>query len=249
MPLVTCAAIEDVRWVDSTIDTFALNDTVHIWRVSISAGLKHSNAHEYVLNDTELDRAAKYHHKKDNDRFLLSRILLRVLLGRYLGSAPETIQLLVGANKKPYVDSLTAQKIQYNVTHSGDYILIAIAETSIGIDVEQIKQDFNYSDLLPECFAQNEIIATESSLDPHQTFYELWTRKEALLKATGKGIDQDMKLVPSLSGGHNCTAGVIGSVADWMTVSFEVIKGYQASVSFENTVSTLNFLEGHEVLM
>src|SRR5690606_2936693 len=118
------------------------------------------------------------------------------------------------ANKKPYLTSHPS--IFFNVSHAGDYALIAIAKYPIGIDVEFINKNFDYKEILPNIFNKIEIDEINLNQSNHHTFYKYWTRKEAIVKAIGKGIDNDIIKIPVTDGVHSVPSTLMGD--------FEIIK-------------------------
>ena len=156
---------------------------------------------------------------------------MRVLLSRYLDLDAKNIVFETGANKKPFVGNDIATSIHYNTTHSGNYVLIAIGQTPVGIDIENQEPMFPYQEILTHSFNRQEISCIEQAESPLKMFYTLWTRKEALLKATGKGIDDDMKLTPCIDGRHVVAKSLIKSDKDWFVNSFEVDKGYTGAIA------------------
>ena len=82
---------------------------------------------------------------------------------------------------KPY---MPGAEVQYNLSDSGDRILIAVSRQAVGIDVEYVKPKFYYDTILPLNFTQEEIDFISGG-DSSNRFFMLWTRKEAILKATG----------------------------------------------------------------
>jgi 4'-phosphopantetheinyl transferase len=90
--------------------------------------------------------------------------------------------------KRPFVDS----KIDFNISHSGIYVVCAISEThKVGIDIEEMKKinflDFRYQMLREEW---SNIIKSKNKT---QGFYDYWTKKEAVIKANGKGLSIPLK--------------------------------------------------------
>jgi 4'-phosphopantetheinyl transferase len=111
--------------------------------------------------------------------------------------------LLYTTYHKPYFEpptplkgALTANRFSFDfsIAHSGDVVLCAgTTEGKIGIDVEQIREISitDYRDQL----TGNEWQSIQESEDRLQEFYTIWTKKEALLKATGRGVDMDMSAI------------------------------------------------------
>lgn len=174
---------------------FSLGST-HVFSIPITASdLLYQEDYTKILSAPELAKAARFIRPADNRRYLVCRFVLRNLLSGYLGIHPSEIPFEVKANKKPMVKGL-----EFNVSHSGDQILIAIGPEPIGIDMETIQPDFDFEPLLSDFFTKEE----REQIDVHPMdallgFYTLWTRKEALLKATGEGLTDDMQTINSLT--------------------------------------------------
>ncbi|MES2703279.1 MAG: 4'-phosphopantetheinyl transferase superfamily protein [Bacteroidota bacterium] len=201
---------------------------------------------EKILTNDELHRSSRYFRDHDRHRFTLSRGLLRLVLSQYLGIPAQSIRFAIGANKKPFIEG--AATTHFNVSHAGDWALIAIASYPVGIDVEAIDEAYNYNEILDHCFSETEVQSLAVSAEPRMQFYTSWTRKEALLKATEKGIDDDLAFVPSLDGAHIVSPGKIGSAHDWNVLSFPPATGYAAAVAAPAFVDAVLFFEGMNIL-
>ena len=236
MPLVICENIE--ASITAKAD-FQLGKSAHIWRINISERLHLLEHADSLLSKDEHERANRYLQQHNTQRFIVSRVALRFLLGKYLGMIPGKIVFSKGIDKKPFVQNREAHDIHFNVSHSGDIVLIAISGSEVGIDVEYIDNDFLFADVLPVCFSEEE---QEIVGESRPLFYQLWTRKEALRKATGKGIDDELAFVPCLDGIHSINAAHIGSSRDWNVSSFEIGKDYVASIACCNNTE-LQFLQ------
>jgi 4'-phosphopantetheinyl transferase len=91
--------------------------------------------------------------------------------------------LCFSAYNKPYFPGQT----DFNISHSGDYVVCAVSQICrVGIDLENI-HDINPEEFV-RCFTNKEWAYIHGSSRPVQTFYELWTRKEAVIKADGRGL-------------------------------------------------------------
>src|SRR3990167_8836445 len=141
-----------------------------------------------VLSEEEKARAARFYFDKDRQAFTLTRGTLRCLLGDCLKQKPEGIIFSQNEYGKP---ELKDSRWQFNVSHSHDYALIAIGrDYPIGIDVEYQDRKINPLELCDRFFATEEIEQLHSvALDEQgRTFFNLWTRKEAFIKAIGMGL-------------------------------------------------------------
>lgn len=175
MASVDCNRIQNIIWnFVAEPDRYILLNDVHIWNIVISSNLNLIDQYSNVLSADELERAMRYHHEKDRHRFLISRILLRFLISKYSNNLPEEIQFREGLNKKPFVESFNNEKLNYNVSHSGDKILIAISKSETGVDIEKLDDNFYYKEILTSGFSIEETRFIENEAKPAEIFYLLW---------------------------------------------------------------------------
>ncbi len=232
--------INDVKWLNTKQFNFTINlNTIDIYRIDIGLNLTNLDDFAALLKPDETERANKYFYAKDKNRSIISRGALRYILGRYLQQSPGSIEFGVGINKKPYIKNNT-NNICYNISHSGNWILIAIANSEIGTDIELINPDFNYKEVLSDNFSVNEINHINQN-NPLETFYLLWTRKEALTKASGKGLDEDLKLIPCLDGDQLADSKIVSLNCDTSVSSFTPCNQYVCSVATGKTVNEIRF--------
>lgn len=231
--------LSDVYWENPDVNIYKNIDTqVHIWRISISESLSLLNKFRAILNPGELIRAKKYHQQKHNNRFIISRAAQRIILSKYLNTPAIALDFVLGENKKPKLAG--THNICYNLSHSGNWILLAITTAEVGVDVEFIDTNFDYRDILPDNFSVEESTYVYEK-DSIERFFTLWTRKEAILKATGQGLGEHIKVVPSLNGDFKMDSSLIGSDKNWQLNSFNVIPAYAAAVVAEGNAAPLVF--------
>src|SRR5690606_6179404 len=117
---------------------------VHIWNIKVP---NHFNDlfREYrsILNHEEFYKAKAFYWEEDFRSYLTGRIVLRILLSKYLSKSINDIKFN-SEIKKPAIISSTSLK--YNLSYAGKYILISIGLCETGIDVEEVKQNFDYTD-------------------------------------------------------------------------------------------------------
>ena len=93
---------------------------------------------------------------RDRLRYLIGRGLLRLLLGRYLDVAPQDLRFETMAAGKPHL-AAGQGRLQFNLAHSGEYVLIAIADgRTVGIDVEEVRDDLDACQVAAHFFSPNE---------------------------------------------------------------------------------------------
>jgi len=246
MPSVYCDYIEKILWDKVCSGEFTLKSNIDIWRILISSKLHLIDDFAKILSSDEHARASRYHQEKDRQRFIVSRVVLRFLLARYSDNNPEKIEFETGLNKKPFLKNSSADRLCFNVSHSGDMILIALSDSDIGTDAEMIDEIFSYAEILEQNFSNEEIAFITEGNQQSENFYLLWTRKEALLKATSKGIDSKLPFIPSLDGMHNANQEVIGSDKDFCVSSFKITDNYIGSVAYASGNKKLRFRDINE---
>jgi len=228
---ITCAHSANINWLNGDDHDFKMDSAVDVWQISITSNILAVNDFLELLGADERTRANRYYQQKDRERFIISRGALRILLAKYLKTPAADIVFEIGVNKKPFVKNTNGTELHYNTSHSGDYILIAIAELPVGVDVENMEPLFPYQDILEHSFNPDEMAYINQSGTPLETFYTLWTRKEALLKATAKGIDDAMRLVPCIDGEHIVGSSIIQSNKNWFVNSFDIDTNYTGSIA------------------
>lgn len=137
------------------------------------------------VNEIDADRACKCNRLKltnDKKRCVAGGLFIK----KFLSGA----KISVNDFGKPTADN----GLHFNISHSGDYVLFALSDREIGCDIEKTR------DIIPEklgkiVFCDNELTAIKNSADKQQCFFDLWTRKESLLKCLGKGFHQSSKSV------------------------------------------------------
>ena len=141
-----------------------------------------TDGHIPLISPERAEKAFRYRFSADTKRCIAGGLLLR----RFLGDA----EIFVDTFGKPRAKS----GVCFNLSHSGDWVLLAVGDTEIGCDIEQHRQ----ADVLrlgKVVYTDAEMALLRASSDPQALFYALWTKKEALLKCMGKGFHRAAKSV------------------------------------------------------
>jgi 4'-phosphopantetheinyl transferase len=164
---------------------------VHVWRAGLTCDAPGEATLSAILSDDERARAGRFVQPRDRRRFIVARGRLRQLLGNYLGLSPVHVRLLAGPFGKPHLAEATSS-IKFNVAHSDELALFAFAPGGeVGIDLEFKRPGAEFSDLARRFFSTAEsaaLSAIGNSEERRHAFFRCWTRKEAYLKALGKGL-------------------------------------------------------------
>ncbi|WP_316796905.1 4'-phosphopantetheinyl transferase family protein [Pedobacter agri] len=140
-----------------------------------------------ILSAEEIDRSKRFRQSADAKLYICSRYSLRKILSIFLGIHPQEIIFEFGWNKKPKVTG-----VEFNISHSGDLVLLAVSKTPIGVDLEQVSRPFSSDFISKNIFSTHELAVINHTILNSYLCYELWTRKEAILKATGEGLIDDL---------------------------------------------------------
>ncbi len=164
---------------------------VHVWCASLDQDFDQIQQLRTLLAEDEQKRANRFYFQRDQWRFITARGTLRIILGQYLGIKPEDVQFAYGPYGKPMLAHPTIPKLYFNVSHANYLALYAIAQNrEIGIDIEYMRPISDLEQLAKRFFSASEYLAIQK-LPHHQqpvAFFNCWTRKEAYIKATGKGL-------------------------------------------------------------
>lgn len=165
-------------------------DTVHVWVLNDSDVGQASAAFARTLSADEQQRARACIRARDRDRVMARRGVLRRLLGHYLNSQPERLSFGVTRFGKPFLQHEGAAQLAFNVSQGDGTALLAFAwDCRIGVDVERPIGGFDVAGVARQSFSSTELKTLEAARsDPADTFFSIWVRKEALLKALGTGL-------------------------------------------------------------
>lgn len=150
-------------------------------------------AHRSLLDEVELDRLRRYPVAADRARFTVAAALVRIVAGQRLGIPPREVVVdrscpgCDRAHGKPVLRGVGAPHV--SVSHSGELVAVAVTDAApIGVDIEAVTERDHAG------LATTFLAATET-VDGPSDFYTLWTRKEAVVKATGDGLRMPLRQV------------------------------------------------------
>lgn len=194
-----------------------------------------------LLNAQEIDRAERYYHQHDSQRFIISKAILKLILAKEIGTDVSTVKFSKNSNKKPYL--ALHPELHFNVSHAKNYALIVIGTRPVGVDVEYISKDFNFTEILPTVCSKPEMNEVLNAANKNLEFYKLWTRKEAVVKATGNGIDDNLIKINILDGDNVVEYNDLGVKQSMQVVSFAVDQDYIGAIAFkEGRVGVKNII-------
>jgi 4'-phosphopantetheinyl transferase len=214
----------------------SMNNYVDLWIISLPIDTNMFINLKKSLNHQELSYTDSFKSQILKNNAIASRGGLRAILAKYLDLEPNLISIEKNSFGKPYVPN---SNIRFNVSHSGKYILVAVAtDINMGVDIERISDDFDYSEIIDSYFNDNERLCINSeSTDGRKAFYRAWTRKEACLKSIGAGLSLDLKDI-EVSCAETDTPQVIsfkGFHEHWELYEIDIDPQYMVSLALETS--------------
>ena len=161
---------------------------VHVWCAELIAESADVDEIAACLSPEEFERADRFIDEKHRTHFIVARSVLRQLLGQYLELEPGAITFIYGEHGKP---SIAGAELCFNLSHSHGLALYAVArERQVGVDVEFPRAQVAHERIASRFFSIKEqaALAEQPETERCTAFYNIWTRKEAYLKARGDGI-------------------------------------------------------------
>lgn len=212
---------------------------VDVFRVPLAADAATVRAREAVLDAAELARAGRRPTAAKRAAFVLARAALRRVLAECLGETPQSIEFSIGQHGKPALAGAAGAGLQFNLSHSHELALIAVArDVELGVDIEYMREIADMPRLARRSFSEHEVAVLEA-LPPaqrHAAFFRCWSRKEAVIKANGRGISLglgafDVTLAPDEAPRLLATRWAPDEAADWQLYALDPHPDYAAALA------------------
>lgn len=191
-----------------------------------------------ILTPDERAQAARFAQRADRVRFAATRAAARRLLARRLHCCPAEVPLGRSRHGKPFVDDDAQDLPLFNVAHAGAHALIAIADAAcvrdVGVDIERCSAGMDTQAILGIAFTRQERDAVRAAADPLAAFYLRWVGKEAVLKALGVGLSQDLRSIGIRPAADRVLAVDCGRLA-WtpvQAIALAAPQGYAAALAW-----------------
>lgn len=216
---------------------------VHVWRVDLLQPEPVVRQFRATLEDEEIHRADRFHFEKDRRAFVVSRGFLRFVIGRYLQTKPAALRFSYGPYGKPALSG--EHLLRFNMSHSRDVALVAVTGgRELGVDVEYIRADFASEDIARRFFSPREVEAFNAVPGEQRVaaFFRCWARKEAYIKAIGRGLSQpldgfDVTLAPGIPA--ELLRADEDDVSRWSLADIDVGEEYAGALVVEGEISDI----------
>jgi 4'-phosphopantetheinyl transferase len=167
-------------------------EDLQLWRIDLADATSSPETYLCHLSPEEQDRASRLRAGQVQMQFVVARACLRTLLGFHLQLAPKDVPILLGSHGKPEIPAIHGRNLFFNFAHSRSTIVIAFCSTGpVGVDLEYLDRDTDIMEVASNAFTQRECCAIEDLEDlilRRRAFFRCWTRKEAVVKADGRGL-------------------------------------------------------------
>ena len=225
------------------------SNEIHVWEIPLSSSPEAAFNLPCCLSPDELARAARFHFPHHRSRWISAHRALRQILAGYVSGCAAELRFVTNAHGKPALVA-EAPHLEFNLTHSEDLALLAIAEQDVGIDLEFVRGSCDWNRLADRVFTAREWSQLEQ-LPPDEErtrrCYELWTAKEAYIKARGVGMSLPLRKfsVPLPDAG-----GVSGPVIDtgvgdgrsWFVRRIPTLSGYVAAYAYPSNDTVVQLI-------
>jgi len=206
---------------------------IHVWHGALEASPD-------PVTPAEAARARRMGSPHRRREFLVCRSALRRILAAALGIDPLAVSIREGAHGKPHLGprGLNPASIGFNLSHSGDRFVVALAlGMAPGVDIERIRPRRDLHRLAGRFFSRAEQAEVAAASDPHGAFYRVWARKEAVIKADGRGVSIGLDRFdvsagePTLLRDARWSGAAPHETAHWSLRSLEAGPGYAAALA------------------
>jgi 4'-phosphopantetheinyl transferase len=232
---VGAATFAEPAWTAPPGHLVQRSGEVHIWRAFMGEPSVGIPALEEFLDEEERERTARFFFAEDRRRYEVAHYVLREVLSRYLGSPPGRVRISKDLRGKPKLEGESAVGgVRFSMSRSRSLVLIAVAwNREVGIDVEYIAPDPIDISIAQRRFSEKEV-AILRGLDQErrpEAFFWLWVRKEACLKAAGKGLSLPLDSVDASLGITDfIEMTACPDPVRWSSITFKPERAYAAAL-------------------
>jgi 4'-phosphopantetheinyl transferase len=212
------------------------SEEIHVVRINIPKNIPYVLGQKKLLEESELQKLSRIIRQEDKNIFLTSQVMKKIICGQYLKYPPEEVSFAYTENNKPFVSDKA--DFHFNISHSGNWLVLIFSRNPCGVDVEKIQPDFNFDGVMKLTYHPDEIGYVQWSPDQHKAFFRIWAIKESFLKATGVGLIDNLS---DLNMMKNST--LLENPNPWKIQSFIIDGGYWCSICFKSQNPKINFYE------
>jgi len=212
---------------------------VELWTARLDLAALENRLSGSLLSEEELERARRLRFESDRVHFTASRLWLRLVLAHGLGVGTAEIRLQTRSDGKPELAPPLPARLRFSMSRSGSLGLFALAfDSEVGVDLEDRSRVGDVEAVGGRIFspAERAILDGLDDEEKQRSFCQIWTRKEAVLKALGVGLGAPLEAL-DVSGEvalwDTARPGVPDEPRTWFVHDLDVAPGYSAALATE----------------
>ena len=228
--------------------TLEANDA-HVWMFRTEISSNQFAEFRNLLSKDENARADRFVFEPDRMRFVASHGRLRMILGAYSATHPRDLVFDSGTHGKPFLQK-PSLPVQFNLSHSGMRgALVVTGSQRCGIDIEQVRPEISDQAIAARffCSRENDWLQSLPADQRIQGFFRLWSVKESILKADGKGMsiplaDIDTSNILARTSSRISLPDGGGQLSLWVG-ELHASEGYTAALAVEGSAPGVRIIE------
>jgi len=236
-----------IVWQEAPAELTLQDTDVHVWQTSLVQSEDYVARLFQILSPEEQAKAKRFRFPELQKHYIVGRGVLRELLGKYLNVPGATLEFAYGPQGKPMLaGAFAGHAIRFNVSHSGELALYAVTVgREVGVDIEYMKDLEEAESIAEHFFSPREVESLLSlpSEQRHEAFFNCWSRKEAFIKVTGKGVSYGLdKFAVTLAPNEPARLLWVESAdaSNWELHALDAAERYKAALCVEGTGVTLS---------
>lgn len=175
------------NWQHANLQPPLQPDAVHVWLCRLDVAENALEQFMIFLDYDETARSTRLANSTLKRRFVVAHAFMRGVLSQYAHQNADELVFVRGEYGKP---TLINSQLHFNLSHSRELAILAIAGKPVGIDVEFMDMQCEWKEIMQRFYTGIEVSKIlELPLEKqYEAFLKVWTRKEAHMKVTGQGL-------------------------------------------------------------
>jgi 4'-phosphopantetheinyl transferase len=200
------------------------------------ANNKKNNKQLKILSEKEREKAMEFRSVKDRNLYIAGKYLTRKAIGLHFKIKPDSIIFKADKYGRPSLFYPKIKNFDFNLSHSGNTVVLAIADSEVGIDIEKIKPV--ELKIARNYFHKEEINFLYSKKGKElENFYKIWTLKESFIKTIGKGLSFPLKsFYFEFKRGNDIKINPKSKWGEWHFKSYNISHKYKMAVCIKKVI-------------
>lgn len=214
---------------------------VHVWSLTTDIYDELKNNAKNFLNENEQNRAQRFRFRKHHDLFVIGRYITKIMVAHYTESLPEKINIIQDSYGKPTCE----KNLYFNISHSEEQLLLGFSNSKIGVDIERNDPTVDIESIAGNHFSEIEFqkMMSYTGDERVESFFEIWTKKESLIKGIGKGLRIPLQDF-SVTGQNGKVLGKLlsgKSYGNWYVQNIDSSQGYTSAFASQHKKADISY--------